>query len=195
MREKITAAVAEVRKEVADKKRLSWSLGDVLRALVPYPAHKSVDTILENNGDDTALLDDGEEDTDGCKTGVATPCASGSKFPKSTAAVRIQQQWPPPLRRALRNPIYRRQLRNAWLTPSSSGLPIKRCNVSVGVTATCSLRSCLRKQSKKRSGALASSLAATTLLSKLSPTAGAPRMRPTACGSSKWPISTRGRSS
>ena len=61
MREKINAAVAEVRKEVAEG-RLGWSYDDILRVLVPYPKHSAVDAILANIGDETnGLLEDADE--------------------------------------------------------------------------------------------------------------------------------------
>jgi hypothetical protein len=52
MREKIDAAVAEVREEVRAG-RLSWTLPHILRLIKPYPKHRKTDEVLEKMKDDT----------------------------------------------------------------------------------------------------------------------------------------------
>jgi hypothetical protein len=78
MREKINAAVAEVRQEV-QANRLSWTYANVRRLIRPYPQHRGVDSKLAKLEDDTWIPegetpyeeedesseDEGEEDEDG----------------------------------------------------------------------------------------------------------------------------------
>ena len=59
MRQKVNAAVAEVRAEVKEG-RLTWCLNDIRRLIRPYPPHQHVDTILVALGEDTAL-EEGEQ--------------------------------------------------------------------------------------------------------------------------------------
>ena len=59
MREKVNAAVAEVRAGV-QVVRLRWCVNDIRRLIRSYPPHQHVDTILAALGEDTAL-EDGEK--------------------------------------------------------------------------------------------------------------------------------------
>ena len=59
MREKITAAVAEVREEISAG-RFRWCYDDVRRLIELMPRHRRVDEILQNVGDDVGSVPDGE---------------------------------------------------------------------------------------------------------------------------------------
>ena len=56
MRQKVNAAVAEVRAEVQEG-RLTWCYNDIRRLIWPYPRHQHVGGILAALGEDTALED------------------------------------------------------------------------------------------------------------------------------------------
>ena len=59
MRDKVTAAVAEVREEISAG-RFRWCYDDVRRLIELMPRHKRVDQILQNVGDDVGSVPDGE---------------------------------------------------------------------------------------------------------------------------------------
>ena len=59
MRDKIAAAVADVREE-HDQGRLSWSVADVKHLIQPHPRHAK-DTTLARLGDDNAAVAAGEK--------------------------------------------------------------------------------------------------------------------------------------
>ena len=69
MRDKINAAVAEVREEVRAG-RLRWTYEHVQRLILPYPSRPKADKLLEKMGDDTSVpegeapYEDSEEDAD-----------------------------------------------------------------------------------------------------------------------------------
>ena len=54
MRANINAAVDEVREE-HNANRLNWTMEDIQRIIMPYPAHKHVDAVLQKMEDDTWL--------------------------------------------------------------------------------------------------------------------------------------------
>ena len=54
MRDKVNAAVAEVREQVKAG-RLRWIYKDIMRLILPHPRHAKCDDVLANLGDDTAL--------------------------------------------------------------------------------------------------------------------------------------------
>ena len=56
MRDKLDAAVADVREEFQNG-RLKWTHTDVKRLILPFPRHGKVDEALERMGDDTAEAD------------------------------------------------------------------------------------------------------------------------------------------
>ena len=71
MREKVNAAVADVREEVLAN-RIRWTPDDVKRLILPYPRHSHTDAVLANMGDDTPEAsavagedDDSDKDEDG----------------------------------------------------------------------------------------------------------------------------------
>ena len=61
MREKVNAAVAAVRDEVAAR-RLKWTPKDIRRLITPYPKHRAVDRTLQAAGRDAHVGDDPEDD-------------------------------------------------------------------------------------------------------------------------------------
>jgi len=67
MREKVTAAVAEVKEEVRAG-RLRWCYKDIMRHILPHPRKQHVDDVLANIGDDTAL-DEGDKATEEAEGG------------------------------------------------------------------------------------------------------------------------------
>ena len=74
MRQKVNAAVAEVRAEV-DEGRLKWCFNAIRRLIRAYPPHQDVDTILEALGEDTAL-ENGEKPYEATDQGSDAGAAS-----------------------------------------------------------------------------------------------------------------------
>ena len=77
MREKINAAVAEVREEVVVG-RLRWCAADVKRLILPYPAKPAVDAILEHMADNTSIALEGHQYEDNDDDTGSDASGSGS---------------------------------------------------------------------------------------------------------------------
>ena len=61
MREKVAAAVAEVKEEVSAG-RLRWCFKDIMRQIIAHPRKQHVDDVLANMCDDTALVEEAAGD-------------------------------------------------------------------------------------------------------------------------------------
>ena len=65
MREKVTAAVEEVKEEV-EARRLRWCYKDITRLVLPHPRKGVADDVLRNLGEESLVADEGGDEGPAC---------------------------------------------------------------------------------------------------------------------------------
>ena len=70
MRDKVTAAVAEVQEEV-EAGRLRWCYKDIMRLVLPHPRKGIADDVLRNLGEESLVADEGGDDGPACEEALS----------------------------------------------------------------------------------------------------------------------------